>query len=725
MMPTDNTCGQSTRIGLMSRIDFPSDGYRQALLEQAAETFRREDVHFVVLAGGLIAARYVKEKTLKLKKRISQINKLIKQIQKDEKAQAKEAAQAPAKKPAARKSRKASGSRRSKKDEAPVSVGSMSIELLEAAAARFQSYLDEFSADRMAERLAKSIPVFTNAKGEKVKLYIFPSPAYDGEIGESVAQLLAELRSEDVRVYQSGGDRLPIKQAGKVVEVLVPEKSVWMRGDYFSTPVERVLKDKRRQSSRELPDLHVIGCFGATITKSSGELPRPYVTVPVLHRLQEVRVNENQIGVRVMSVHRDRIDPVVRSFSFKDYVRLERSYIELPKSLTPRQLKLLTLLKEHGRMSAGLLSDLAKLSRETVEAELKPLTNQGGKQPKNWPGLRFDSQSKRWDFDGYWVRDHLRYPVLTQERLVDSIVAFGCLHAGSIRTDIQYFLEAVPRAVLERDAQMLIGAGDLVEGYKYLDEIYAAMNVTRQEILAGELIAQVILKVFRARFHAALDKLPSGTVTSDQALRAVEQSLVTFVLIPGNHDLFVVKDGHTPLVVLKDAIIKLVCEKVANELNAKGYNVPGLIGLVSGKIVEPDKGEFDLPSGLHVSIMHPHMSRAKTTSLRPQEMLEKASESHLVVGANFHVGEHLEMWDAHLGQRVCLQLGTIKRGSNFEDNKLKTVDHGFGFIRVESAGKRVVATEATFYSAEPVEGTLIDPNKPFNDLIALVRGSSK
>lgn len=724
-MPTDNSSGSSTRIGLISRIDFPSDGYRQALLEQAAETFSREDVHFVVLAGGLIAARYVREKTLKLKRRINEINKLIKRIQKDEKAQAKAEAAATTKKPTARKPNKAAGKRRTKKDAEPVTADSKDIEMLEATAARFQSYLDEFEPDRMAERLAKSLPVFTNAKGEKIKLYIFPSPAYDGEIGESVAQLLAELRNTDIRVYQTGGDRLPIKQAGKVVEVLVPEKSVWMRGDYFSTPIERVLKDKRRQSSRELPDIQAVGCFGATITKPSGELPRPYVSVPVLHRLQEVRVNENQIGVRVMTVHRDRSDPVVKSFSFKDYVRLERSYIELPKSLTPRQQKLLTLLKEHGRMSAGLLADAAKLSRETVEAELKPLANRYGKQPKNWPGLRFDSQSKRWDFDSYWMRENLRYPALVQECHTDSIVAFGCLHAGSIRTDIRYFLDTLPKAIIERDAQMLIGAGDLVEGYKYLDEIYAAMNVTEQETLAGELVAKVLLKVFHHRFNTAIEKLSSGTAAADQIARICEQSLPTFVVIPGNHDLWSLRDGHTPLVVMKHVIATRVYEAIADLLNAKGYYVPHLMGLVNGKIVEPENGEFDLPSGLRVSVMHPHMSRAKTTSLRPQEMLEMAAESQLVVGANFHVSEHLEMWDAHLGQRVCLELGTIKRGSAFEDHKLKTVDTGVGFIRIESSDKRIIATEATFYTKEPVEGSLIDRGKPFKDLIALVRGSSK
>ncbi len=698
MTSSDNNSGNtSCRIGLMSRIDFPSDGFRKAALEKAKEIFAREDVHFVDLAGGLVSARYVKEKSIKLKKRVAALKKQIKLLEG---------------KPARSRGKKAE--KPEKSDEAKRNAGL--IKELEAQVERFQSYLDELSPEKMAEQLAKLMPVFTNAKGEPVKTYIFPSPAYDGDIGETVAQLLAEAR-DDIRVYQAGGDRQPIKQAGKILEVLVPEKSVWMRGDYFSTPVERILKDKRRQSSREMPDLQVIGCFGSTITKPQGELPRPYVTVPVLHRLSEVRVNENQIGVRVITVFRDRTNPVTKNFSLKDHIGVERSYITLPKNLTPKQQKLLELLKANGRLSTGVLADMANMNREAVEKELKPLVGRDGRRPKNWPGLRYDAKSKRWDFDGYWVRENLLYPPIADGKSVDSVLAFGCLHAGSIYADYKNFLEMMPRAILERDANVLIGAGDLAEGFKYRDEIYGAMNVTDQERLAGEILAKVIIEVFRARFKKAVDQLPSGGVNADQLMRICEQSLLTLVVIPGNHDLWSLRDGHTPLVVMKNTIVGRVCEAVSGLLNSKGYCVPCLMALVCNKIVEPGNGVFTLPSGLKVSVMHPWMGRAKTTSLRPQEMLEKAADCQLVVGANFHVGEHLEMWDSELGQRVCLQLGTIKRQSGFENNKLKTVDYGFGYVRLESDNGRIVKTEATFYSSPPGKDAELDPGKVFKDLL--------
>lgn len=682
------------RMGLMSRIDFPSDGFRKGLLLLAAEIFQREDVRFIILAGGLVDSRYVKEKTNKLKKRISNLKKQLKALQKEEPESAKE--------------------RR---------AFNKAVARLEADINRFEKYLDELSADKMAEQLARHLPVFKNGKGETIKLYIFPSPAYDGKIGEEVAELLAEKhRPDDVRTYPSGGDRLPIKQAQKIVEVLVPEKSPW-RGDYFSTPAERVLKDKRRQSSQSPPDIQVVGCFGSTISKPLGESPRPYVTIPVLHRLHEVRASENQIGVRVMTVHKDRVEPVTRNFSFKDLVQAERQFIEPPKNLSKNVRKLVDLLKERGRLSTGVLADESKISREAVQKGLMALANRDGRRPKKWSGLRYDAKAKLWDLDGYWVRENLRYPSLPADRKVDSIEAFGCLHAGSIYADYEYFLETMPRVILEHGSTVLVAAGDLVEGTKHgllvKGEVYGGMNVTMQETFAGELLSKIILDVFKVRSTEALARLPANP-TADQITQMVRDCLMTLVVIPGNHDLWSLEYGFTPLVVMKSTIINRISEAIGATLAGKGHCLPCLGGLVTEKVIEPDQGEWTLPSGLKMAVLHPHMGRTKTTSIRPQEMMDKAADSHVVIGANFHVGEHLEVWEGELGQRVCIELGTIKRRSDFEDNKLKTVDHGFGYIRVESVNGRIVATENTFYGGSPSKGMKLNRHRVFADLLKVL-----
>lgn len=690
--------GEKCRIGLFSRIDYPGEGFRQALLELAADVFREEDCHYVVLAGGLISAKSVKDKLLKLKRKLTAAQKAIRAIER--------------KKKQLEKSRKALPQADAKE-----------LKRLQNRVSSYQRRMAELEPEELGKQLAKLMPRFTDAKGDSVNLYIIPSPAYDGDVGEEVAHILAAKR-KDVRVYSAGSDRMEVKQAGKILEVLTPEKAVWMRGDYYSTPIERVLKDKRKQSSRSAPDLQVIGCFASTITKPKGELPRPYASVPALHRIEEARVAENQIGVRVMSIHKDHTVPVLRTFNFKDLVSRERTFIGLPNKLSKRRRAIIDLLKEKGRTSTGILADEAGVSRETVEQELQGLVIRDGRPRKTWPGLFYDKDAKRWDFDLRWVQQHLRYPALPKEFKQDSIVAYGCLHAGSVNTDYRFFLEMIPKIILDRDATILVGAGDLVEGLKHnlalRGEVFGGINVTKQEALAGQMVGKVTVDVFRARFPGALAALTGGKKGPyDEATvrAAVDAALLTNILIPGNHDLWMTDFGWTPLAFLKATMRRCIVDSIERILVASGMCMHGLNDLVESKIVEPDKGKFTLPSGLQMTIMHPHMARAKTTSLRPQEMLDKAYDSPVVIGANFHVAEHLEVWDGEHGQRVCLQLGTLKHSTDFEDNKLKIVDQGFGYLGVYSHEGRILKTEATFYDNDPEHAVSLEPDALFKTLV--------
>jgi hypothetical protein len=694
MAKTENS-GQVS-ILLISRLDFPSDGYRRGLLLKASEICQRNDARFVILAGGAVAERYVKDKARRLTRRIKALAKQVKVLLATDDPDTEEA------------------------------------ETLNAQIARLQGYLDELEPEQMAQQLAAQLPTFKNAAGETVNIYVFPSPAYDGDIGEQVCQRLAELRHDDVRIYHSDEDVVPVRQTGRSIEVAVPTKAVWMRGDYFSTAVERVLKDRRKSSTSEGADLVVVGCFGTAINKQRGEAHRAYVAVPVLHRQQGVRVAENQIGVAIMTVQRDRIDPIVRIEDLKDLVMNEGEAMVAPKRLHPRQRKLVQLIMEHGRSSTGVLAAQAGLASSTVTRELLPLDNRRkGRRPTGWPGLRFDEDANRWDLDKYWLREHLQYPDLPNaaERQVDSIVAYGCLHSGCIYTDYRYFLEEVPRVMLKTGATILVGAGDFVEGNKHnlvlRGEVYGGMNVTQQEQFAGALIASVTVDVFRARFEEAMAKIRRPT--PEKVAAAVDASLVTNVMIPGNHDLWSLDTGFAPLVVMAMSSIDRIYAGIAAVLAAKGLQSPGLLNLVKSKFVIPSVGEgerhdlicrnrFILPSGLQMAVLHPHMSRTKTTSIRLQEMLEAAKDCQVVLGANFHVAEFLGVWEALLGQRICVEIGTMKLRSDFEENKLKTVDHGFAWLLLESVNGRIVAAENTFYTGH-VDPRELSRNRVFRDLL--------
>jgi hypothetical protein len=705
----EKTC----RVGLMSRLDYPSEGYRRYLLELAAQIFHQEDVHYVALVGGLISARYVKDKQKKLAGKIRLLSKEVKEL---------------GKRLGAYKVRRASGDETiTETDAAEARKTANRVRQCESKIRRFQSYLKELEPDAMARQLAEQMPAFTDAQGNKVKIHIFPSPAFDGELGAQVAELLAEkYRPEDVNCYPPGGDRLDCEQAGKKLEALVPLKAAWMRGDYFSTPNERVFKDRLRQSASEPADIYVIGCFGSTITKQKGEWPRPIVTVPVLHRVEEVRVNENQIGVRVAHVTADSPEPKMRDYSFKDFVQRERQSISWPGHIPEASQTLFRVLRDKGKMSLGKLAREAGMSRDQAWQGLIKYINKNGKRPKSWPGIRLFEESNRVDFDGYWVRENLPIPKTpgSGEAKVDSIVAFSCLHAGSDRVDYQMFLEDLPKAILESGADILVNAGDSIEGCKYKDENYAGFNYSDQEKIAARLQAKVLYDVFRVRFGELVKGIKKADAASADALDLIARSLPLLVYIAGNHDDFQKRDGHTPLELARGEMIAMLMDLISRELADKGITVPAhlLMEAIGGKLYQPpreDRGEYTLPSGIKMTVMHPCMGRMKTISGRPQQMLEKAFRSQLVIGGNFHVGTQVAAWDGKLGQRVVVQLGTLKMDSDFEDNKLKTVDRGFSCIKLGSVDGRITHTEFAFRTGDSKRRSKLVRGKLLDDFMSM------
>ena len=50
---------KGAKIGFFSRIDYGSKGFRRAVLNAGYDEFRKEKVHFLVLAGGLISEKAI------------------------------------------------------------------------------------------------------------------------------------------------------------------------------------------------------------------------------------------------------------------------------------------------------------------------------------------------------------------------------------------------------------------------------------------------------------------------------------------------------------------------------------------------------------------------------------------------------------------------------------------------------------------------------------------
>ncbi|MEK7516903.1 MAG: hypothetical protein AAB562_04900 [Patescibacteria group bacterium] len=712
------------RIGLLSRIDYGSDGFRQGLLNLAAETFKLEDVHLVILAGGLVSGREVEKKTKQLKKELKVEEKALKiataalascayEIEDLEQESSRTATE----QKRLDHLRKEQPKFKQERDRQARVVGEI------------EQKLEDLKPEHMADDLAECLPRFTNAKGKPVKLYIVYSEAYDKEVGrETGRSLLNEKHGrDDLRFYEEEASSFPLwpgEPDEKKLEVLTASKNVWMRGDYFSTSVERLIKDRTKQTASESPDFRVIGCFGSSILKPKGEARVSYVSVPVLHRLEGTTVNENQIGVQVMIIDRDRPVPTLRDYPWKDLIKDERAFITgNPAKTKPDQITCLEVLKNRGKkMTTGGIAEATGLTREQVVKALKPLMVKKGDRPrKTWPGLSYDERSDRWDFFLEWVKRYLQHKLPEGERKTDSSVQVCCVHAASLDTDYFHLLEAISREMLAHDANILVNAGDSIEGLAHnmleCEQVYGGFIITRQEMLAGILFSEVILKVFKVRFEKLLEGKNLKNLSKEETVQLVLTALVTYIYIMGNHDLWAARTGHTPLVKKIDTMVERLVRHIEKILIEKGLRVDGLTDLVKSRIVSSPKGRFTLPSGLNLAVMHPHMARAKTTSLRPQEMLDKASDCQVVFGGNFHVGETLGQWEAELGQRVCVEIGTMKHRSDFEDHKLKTVDQGFARSRIVSVNGRIVFTEATYYSNSGRE-RLLDNEMVFNGLLA-------
>ena len=210
----------SPKVGLLSRIDYGSEGFREGLLIDMAKVFQKQDIGFAILLGGLISKRSIQDNGL-----------MPKGKDKDQKL--------------------------------------------------------EDLTDQLAFELSERIPFMHRQNGDLIKIYIVLSPAYDGDLGRRVAEKLATRRPEDISVWNEGNDRFPLKGSNFVIGGLTPEKNVWMRGDFYSTSIQRVIKDFTKRSGSLPPSVNAVGGFGVNLNKPIGEEATPYVGIPVLHKIRE------------------------------------------------------------------------------------------------------------------------------------------------------------------------------------------------------------------------------------------------------------------------------------------------------------------------------------------------------------------------------------------------------------------------------------------------------
>ncbi len=641
---TEAMIPHNVRVGFMSRIDYGSPGFRYNLVKSARKVFEDDGTLFDILAGGLVSKRHITNRikeALEFKK-----TELGKDYNRDVAEE----------------------------------------EIIEAI------------ADELSELIPKRI-----AKNENgyIKLYIMVSPEFDGDYGYRIAERLA-IKREDIKFWAGTAEVYPFKPPPHptITEIacLVPPRGAAIgKSEFYSNPVDRVVRAyvNIAKATKKPADIIVVGCYGSSINKPKGGESGQYIfSLLNLNRMEEEKESpENQIGVKVLEFTTDG-EIFDHTHNFNDLVVNERKSIKIPETFSAEENELLNLFfhKRTSWTEGYAAADLGK-PRKEAEKLFKSIMHKS----RNQPFLAKDEKAGRYFIVPEWIQRNLDYPYPWPDESIkrDSMVVFGCMHALCAFTDHIYFVNEIPKVMLKHNVDMLVGVGDFIEGRNHglpeKLEVVAGATYTQQEKFAAWMVGEAIIRVFEARFKKAIEEkgMPQDF---DASLQMINNALPTFLYIPGNHDewteRFAVKALTTFRSELKEGLHRAVSEVIG------GDKFPLPLELIENKIVL-SKG-YKLPSGINVSLAHFHMGGSKTKSQMGQKLLGfEGGQVNLL--ANFHTAISAHHFEHGPGQRVVMQVGTMKHRSSFEDGHGKKVDFGFGFLVIESKDNRIIKTTTSYF----------------------------
>ncbi|MDA2935846.1 hypothetical protein MYX06_01330 [Patescibacteria group bacterium AH-259-L05] len=674
------------RIGVISGLFHGDAGERQGLWHKAAEKFKDKQVNFVILVGGLIRTGIQKvdifgERTLNMALRVRLELTRESHYAKDK-------------------------GKWTKYDREAAERG--------------------FIEDR-AKRLAQDIPQI-----DGIKIYIVTSPALDKTLGRLIAEQLADQR-KDIWLWGDGDQHFDVKQVGLILGVFAPDKTAPpFRIKYYGAPIQRRLLDAKKGPVEGLGDINIVGGHSSVVFHpgdSVDDVQKPFLSAPSLYSISKNRTAENQTGVCILNFYSNVAKEVeVVNYSLKDLVANEWKFIKAPNGTTRAQKAVIKTLKDHGReLTIGRLEDFAGYSRDTLVKEIDDLKK--FRRSSRWPGIAAQKiGDNRYFFNVDWVREKTRYTLPPVKKAVDRLILFSCLHAGCKHTDMRYFIEEVPRLMLENGVKYLVSAGDFIEGEfhglhkkgELVGSRFGPVNYTYQESLAAWLVGTAIAKVFDELLFAQIPSIKTSKrarVNRIDLAEAVQNALIDFPYIPGNHCRWTEYGGMDALARFEPMLETFIMEHIEKTLWKAGLCIPGIIlrQIVRDKLTKLDHGEeYKLPSGLPFSIYHPSLSRTITATIRIQSALASA-KTLLVLTGNYHTGARVEEWDNKNKQRVGLEAGALKISSRFEDERLKTIDFGVAYLETTFARNQIVKTATRFFGEKRTQKELDrDNNKILN-----------
>ena len=562
--------------------------------------------------------------------------------------------------------------------------------------------------DGAAKGLASMLPRVPHPKEKNkfIRWYISTSVQHDGPYGEEIARRLQMLRPDDIRIHDPQKGPLIVKGIDKRIGVVSTHRNR-LPSEYHSNADERAIKDFEARTASDEYDMYAVGGHASSVhNPRGGERTIPYFGIGACHRLQGEKVAENQENVRVLEWEENGSNYFLRTFPLRDWSRNERLCITgIKEGANATHERIVGVIKEIGAVTEGVLEDALDIPREKIKREIQFLVEPKASSRKTWPALYYDPFSQTYDFHPEWIERTLRYPKLSKVWVEHRLLMFACLHAGYTTADYEYFVKKFPEIILARGVDTLVGVGDFIAGLHHdflcTGQVFGGLNNTEQEIFAAELVATVVMRVFREHFAKLLvGRKTRASISAEDARQHVVSALLKIVHIVGNHDDWQAKDGSTPLVHFRNTLIAILADEIQKIFVHARLPSIDVADIVRSKViyVPASRPVWQMPAGIVMGLHHPYMARAKTSSLRAQEALRFLGGCHVVGIANFHTAIFTESWEPSVGQRIATQVGTMATQTEFEMTKGKRVDFGPLYVRVRVQDGRIIMTETSAFS---------------------------
>ncbi|MDE1970473.1 MAG: hypothetical protein KGI50_02740 [Patescibacteria group bacterium] len=613
----------------ISQLNFPDPGLnRKYLMDLVRDVVVLERVQSVIVAGGLLAGKYIKT--------------LFKSALKENGIRA-----------------------RDEKEE----------------------FRDQF-VDTLAHKLSDFLP--TLPEGVNYHIISSPAPAYDAADEDSICReilvRLFEIRNErqkDIRLYLDDAEpRIPIQWPKPAeIRVLVPQHKPW-----YSRLVTNLLQRLARPFAGrtftgERPVLILAGCTGsgANIPSLQGV---PTISAPAGYKINKVRTTESMVGCVVVSMRLEgkNVRYVEDTFDFRPFVSMERQSL-IPEEMPVDKKRVLFHLSQNSQGFDTLYNHLYgfhadQKKPEKVEEEkaylkknLDALIARGLAVYK--PEINRYELSKERD---YGVRINLN--TLMERAKKIRVVAYACLHVGALKSLYATFVNYIP--VLAEDTDALFGCGDIIQGLAHnfgsSGEVIPTLNTyDKQSLKAAQLHGNVLLQIFDRRY----EKYKGDKLTPEER---IEKCLITFVYCLGNHDMWVhFQQLGLPLWDFEREIKRILIAGVSERVPGVSYAT--IERLVNKHIVRVGETERVEINGIGIGVTHPHKGGAETKSARVQQVIEAhVARKHpldvvLELVGNFHTAAAIhfpQFGRTYLG----IMLGAMLKTTQFEKKINKVVDYG-------------------------------------------------